>query len=85
MAIGTQPDVQAVKDMWLSVGRNKQLQWKSGANVLVHLRDSAPPLADYSGIELSSCLRLMLSTEPLDIYVRGLDGTAYLSITEVTP
>ena len=85
MAIGTQPDVQAEKNTWLSVGQNKQLQWKSGANVLVHLATSTPPLSSYSGIELSSELRLLRSTEPLDIYVRGLDGTAYLSITEVTP
>lgn len=85
MAIGTQPDVKATKSAWVNLGPNKLVQWKGGANALVHISASAPSLASSAGAMLSSEVRFILSTEAANVYVRGLDGDADLAVMEVTP
>ena len=85
MAIGTQPDVKVTSVAWTNLGTNKLVQWKGGANVLVHISASAPSTSESSGAVLSPDASFILSTEAADMHVKGLGGSADLAVMEVTP
>lgn len=85
MAIGTQPDVKVTSVAWTNLGANKLVQWKGGANVLVHISVSAPSTSESSGAVLSPDASFILSTEAADMHVKGLGGDADLAVMEVTP
>lgn len=82
---GSQPDVLVTRDAWINLGTNKIVQWKGGSDVLVYIAASPPANTVLSGLTLSDDTRFLLSTEALDIHVRGVTGNAQLAVAEVTP
>lgn len=85
MAAGSIPDVLVTRDAWTNLGQNKIVQWKGGSDVLVYISASSPANTVLSGLTLSDDTRFLLSTEALNIHVRGVDGNARLAVAEVTP
>ena len=85
MAAGSLPDVLVTRDTWTNLGQNKIVQWKGGVDVLVYIAATPPANTMLSGLTLSDDVRFLLSTEALDIHVRGIGGNAQLAVAEVTP